>query len=76
MKKNYYFLILLLINQTNLMSQNIIYDFNTVDISNWLIVNDDVMGEYLLVISFDKEGNDFVISLNLLMVVFPLFDFT
>ena len=59
MKKNYYFLILLLINQTNLMSQNIIYDFNSQsDISNWLIVNDDVMGGISSCdIFLDNEGN-------------------
>ena len=59
MKKIFCFLILLFINQTNLMSQNIIYDFNSQsDISNWLIVNDDVMGGISSCdIFLDNEGN-------------------
>ena len=47
------------LNQTKLMSQNIIYDFNNLsNISNWVIVNDDVMGGISSSdISLDNEGN-------------------
>ena len=60
MKINSYYLILLLfLNQTKLMSQNIIYDFNNQsNISNWVIVNDDVMGGISSCdISLDNQGN-------------------
>ena len=58
-KKSCYLILLLFLNQTNLMSQNIIYDFNKQsDISNWVIVNDDVMGGISSCdISLDNEGN-------------------
>ena len=52
-------LIFLFLNQTKIMSQNIIYDFNNQsDISNWIIVNDDVMGGISSCkLDLDKEGN-------------------
>lgn len=51
--------LLLLFNQTELMSQTIIYDFNNKsDLSNWIIVNDDVMGGVSSCkMSIDKYGN-------------------
>ena len=55
----YLTLIFLFISQTKIMSQNIIYDFyNQSDISEWTIVNDDVMGGLSSCkLSIDKEGN-------------------
>ena len=50
---------LLILNQKDLMSQHIIYDFNNQsDLSNWIIVNDDVMGGVSSCeMSLDKDGN-------------------
>ena len=46
MKKFFIFMLsLLILNPKNLMSQNVVYDFdNQSDLSNWIILNDDVMG--------------------------------
>ena len=51
--------LLLFLNQKVLMSQTIIYDFNRQsNISNWVIVNDDVMGGISSCeMSLDAEGN-------------------
>lgn len=51
--------LLLIFNQTELMSQTIIYDFNNKsDLSDWIIVNDDVMGGVSSCkMSIDKYGN-------------------
>lgn len=50
---------LLFFCQKHLMSQNILYNFtDQADISNWVIVNDDVMGGISSCkIRLDKEGN-------------------
>lgn len=55
----FFTLSLLILNQKELMSQNVIYDFsNQSDLSNWVIVNDDVMGGISSCeMSLDKNGN-------------------
>ena len=55
----FFTLSLLILNQNNLMSQNVIYDFNNQsELSNWIIVNDDVMGGLSSCkMSLDKNGN-------------------
>ena len=61
MKKVLYVLclILLMLNPKNLMSQNVIYNFdNNSDLKNWVIVNDDVMGGFSSSnINIDDDGN-------------------
>jgi|TARA_B100001063_G_C16502807_1_gene422911 NADH dehydrogenase [ubiquinone] 1 alpha subcomplex assembly factor 1 len=49
----------LILNQKDLMSQTIIYDFNNQsDLSSWVIVNDDVMGGISSCeMSLDNNGN-------------------
>jgi len=55
----FFTLSLSILNQKNLMSQNVIYDFNNhSELSNWMIVNDDVMGGISSCkITLDKNGN-------------------
>ena len=61
MKNTLVFLILTfsVLNQKNLMSQNIVYKFdNNSDVTNWMIVNDDVMGGISSCDMYiDKNGN-------------------
>ena len=60
MKKFFIFILsLLILNPKNLMSQNVVYDFdNQSDLSNWIILNDDVMGGISSSeMSIDKNGN-------------------
>ncbi len=61
MKNILFFLILSLsiLNHNNLMSQNVIYDFNNKsELSNWIIINDNVMGGISSCkMSLDKNGN-------------------
>ena len=53
------FLTLLILNPKNLMSQNMIYNFdNNSDLTRWVIVNDDVMGGISSSnLNIDKDGN-------------------
>ena len=55
----FFTLSLLILNHTDLMSQNIVYDFdNQSDLSNWVIVNDDVMGGLSSCeMNIDNNGN-------------------
>lgn len=54
-----YFLILLMLNPKNLMSQNMIYNFHkNSDLKKWVVVDDDVMGGMSSSnLSINKEGN-------------------
>lgn len=60
MKKFFIFMLsFLILNTKDLMSQNLVYDFdNQSDLSNWIIVNDDVMGGISSSeMSIDNNGN-------------------
>ena len=61
MNNNFIFLFILILcfNQNSLMSQNFVYDFDSQsNISNWIIVNDDVMGGLSTCkIRIDEKGN-------------------
>ena len=60
MNKNIFlFFIIFNFNQNSLMSQNFVYDFdNQSNISNWIIVNDNVMGGLSTCkIRIDENGN-------------------
>ena len=53
------FIVIFIFNQNSIMSQNFVYDFdNQSNISNWIIVNDDVMGGLSTCkIRIDEKGN-------------------